>query len=111
VSNTTTSTLDSPTISQRRINSTVAVADGQAIALGGLITDNSTRSKNGIPVLQDIPLLGSLFGTRSNTATRSELVVLITPHVIRDRAAGRAVTDELQRKLPLTIPLLRPKPQ
>lgn len=108
VGSTTTSGLDSPTISERRLNSSVAIADGQTIALGGLISDSRTQSKNGIPLLQDIPGLGWLFGTRNNAVTRTELIVLITPHVIRDPATSRAITQELQQKVPLTIPLVTP---
>jgi general secretion pathway protein D len=110
VSTTTTSTLDSPTISERRLNTTVTIADGQTVALGGLIKDSRSKSKNGIPVLQDIPGFGWLFGTRNNTLTRTELIALITPHVVRDPASARAVTDELQRKLPLTVPVVSHKP-
>ena len=106
VSTTTTSNLDSPTISQRRVTSSVAVADGQTIALGGLISDSRSQSKNGIPVLQDIPYVGFLFGTRSYQNTRTELIVLITPRVIRGQSEAQAVTDELQRKLPMTIPVV-----
>ena len=106
VSTTTTSQLDSPTISERRLNSSVSIADGQTIALGGLIRDSRGRSRNGIPLLQDIPGIGWLFGSRNNLSTRTELIALITPHVVRDPATAHAVTDELQRKLPLTLPLL-----
>jgi general secretion pathway protein D len=104
VSTTTTSTLDSPTISQRRVTSSVAVNDGETIALGGLISDSQSTSKNGIPILQDIPVLGFLFGTRSNGGTRTELIALITPRVVRNRFEGRQVTDELRQKLPLLAP-------
>ena len=75
-------------------------------ALGGLITDSRTDIKGGIPILKDIPVLGVLFGTRNLSTSRTELLVLITPHVVRDRASADSVTDELRRKLPLlTSPL------
>ena len=85
VSTTTSSNLDTPTISQRRVNSSVAIADGQTVALAGLISDTRSKTKNGIPVLQDIPYLGSLFSTTTRSTTRDELIVLITPHVVRNR--------------------------
>ncbi len=103
---TTTSTISSPTISQRRITSSVAVSDGQTIALGGLIQDSRSKGKDGIPVLQDIPVLGFLFGTHSDTLTRTELIVLITPHVVGSADDARAITRELQQKVPQTIPAL-----
>jgi general secretion pathway protein D len=103
VSTTTTSSLNTPTISERRVSSTIAIFDGQTIAIGGLIKDNRSDSKNGIPLLQDIPVIGPLFGTRSKGGTRTEVLVLITPHVIRDPQSSQAVTEELERKLPLTL--------
>lgn len=63
VANTTTSGIDSPTIRQRRVNSTVSVHDGETVALGGLISDSMTKGGSGIPYLRDVPVLGKLFGT------------------------------------------------
>jgi general secretion pathway protein D len=103
---TTTSTIASPTITQRRIRSSVAVSDGQTIALGGLIQDQRTKGKNGVPFLQDIPVLGWLFGTHNDQLTRTELIALITPHVIRSSDDAAAVTEELRQKLPMTVPAL-----
>jgi general secretion pathway protein D len=103
---TTSSTIDSPTISQRRVTSSVAAQDGQTIGLGGLISDNRSISNGGVPILKDIPILGYLFGSRSNNVTRTELIVLITPHVVRGRDDADAVTQELRQKLPLTIPVV-----
>jgi general secretion pathway protein D len=103
---TTTSTISSPTISQRRVTSSVAVSDGQTIALGGLIQDSRSKGKDGIPFLQDIPVLGFFFGTHNNALTRTELIVLITPHVVRSSDDARAITEELQQKVPLTVPVL-----
>lgn len=101
VSATTSSTLNSPTISQRRLLSSVLTSDGETIALGGLIRDSQTRGRSGIPGLVDIPVLGNLFGTRGTSTTRTELIVLITPKVIRSREDGSAVTRELLQKVPL----------
>ena len=107
VATTTSSTLDSPTISQRLVTSSVAVGDGQTIALAGLISDSRERGKNGIPILQDIPYLGALFGTRTDTVKRTELIALITPHVVRNDFQSRAITDELRLKLPLLGSMVR----
>ncbi len=100
VSSTSTSTLDSPTITQRKIDSTIAIADNETIALGGLIKDSRTTGSSGLPFLSEIPVLGGLFGTQSNNVDRTELIVLITPHVVDNLQKSRAVTDELRRKLP-----------
>ncbi|HZB93792.1 MAG TPA: type II secretion system secretin GspD [Stellaceae bacterium] len=99
VTTTTTSTIDSPTISQRHINTTVTVQGGETVALGGLITDNRTVSNSGIPILKDIPVLGALFGERSNTKARTELLVLLTPRILRDQRDATAATDELREEM------------
>jgi general secretion pathway protein D len=100
VTTTTTSGIDSPTIQERKINSSVAVQDGETVALGGLIQDSRDHGRTGIPFLQDIPILGPLFGTTTNNDKRTELMVLIAPHVIDNIAKARGITDELRHKLP-----------
>ena len=98
---TSSSSLNSPTIQQRRVSTSVAVQDGQTIAIGGLIRDNRSRGRTGIPILKDIPVVGALFGQTSDEVDRTELLVLITPHVLRDSAGADAATAELRAKLPL----------
>lgn len=89
----------SPTISTRRISTTVAVQDGQVIALGGLFRDSRSYGKNGLPILSRLPVVGALFGNHNNQQNRTELIVLLKPHVIRTPDDGRAVTEELRAKL------------
>lgn len=67
---------------KREVKSTVAVKNGQTIVLGGLITENDTVSESGIPVLYKLPVLGSLFGSTTNSNTRNELLILLTPKVL-----------------------------
>jgi general secretion pathway protein D len=98
---TTTSSINSPTIQQRKISTSIAVQDGQTIALGGLIKDSRTRTRTGIPWLMDVPILGTLFRLSNDEVDRTELIVLITPHVISDPLGGKAITDELRYQLPL----------
>jgi general secretion pathway protein D len=105
VSATTSSGIDSPTINQRRINTTVAVQDGETVVLGGLIRDRKSGSEAGVPFLHHLPILGWLFKSRTDSASRSELIVVITPSAVRDQAEARAVTDEMQRRLTeITLP-------
>jgi len=106
VSSTTTSSLNSPTIQERKINSSVAIQDGETVALGGLISDTKEKDKSGIPFLEEIPILGNLFATNTYNNTRTELMVLITPHVVQGTEDARAVTAELRRKLPEVEPVL-----
>ena len=100
-----TSVIDSPTIEQRRIQSTLAVQSGETVALGGLIKERIEKINVGVPVLKDLPVLGHLFSRTEDTTTRTELLVLITPRVVSNQQEARDVTRELQRKLRAIIPL------
>jgi general secretion pathway protein D len=93
------STIDSPTISERKVQSRVVIQDGQTVGLAGLISDNTSQENSGIPWLKDVPLLGSLVSTQNNNRTRTELLVLITPHVIHDQRDARALTEDLRTSL------------
>ncbi len=99
VANTTTSGIDSPTISQRKITTTVVVNDGTTLALGGLIQEGNTVTRNQVPGAGDIPILGNIFRSRDDRISRTELLILITPRVVRDGAEARAVTEELRDRL------------
>lgn len=96
---TDTSFINSPTIQQRQIQSTVAVQSGQTIALGGLIVEDQQDGFSGVPVLSSIPIFGNLFKTTTESNVRQELLVLITPRVVRDQGEAQDVTDELRRRL------------
>lgn len=91
----TTSDISSPTITSRSISTNVLAANGQTVVLGGLIQENLTDTDSKVPFLGDIPLLGKLFQTKGNNFTRTELMVLITPRIIRDTTE----LDEFGRKL------------
>jgi len=93
------SNIDSPTIATREITSTVAVQSGETIVLGGLIKDDITDNKSGIPFLYELPLIGPLFGSTNKKNNKTELVVLITPRVVGTRQDARLITDEFKRKL------------
>jgi general secretion pathway protein D len=95
---TTTSTIDSPTVEQREISTTVAVHDGDTIVLGGLIQDSKSVTRSGIPYLRRLPVIGNLFGSTNNTDTRTELIVLLTPHVVRSPRQMNAVMEDLREQ-------------
>lgn len=105
VAPTTTSNIDSPTIQQRKVSSTIVIQDGETVALGGLIRDTRRVGKSGIPVMQDIPVLGALFGSRTNDVRRTELLIMITPRVVRNSMEARDITEELRRRVRATAPL------
>ena len=98
---TTSSEIDSPTIQQRRIETTAAVHHGDTVALGGLIRKTFQEGVAGIPFLMDIPILGHAFKTTTKVERRTELLVLITPRIIRNRFDAKKVTEELRGKLKL----------
>ena len=90
-----------PTISTRRIESSVSVQSGETIVLGGLFSDEVSDSASGLPVLAKMPLVGPLFGSTSDTITRTELIVLLQPKVVTNTDEARAATRELQDRLRL----------
>ncbi len=98
VTPTTTSSIDSPTIQNRSLVTTVSVKSGDTVMLGGLIREDSTRTDSGIPLLHDLPVIGALFGSKSNRSSRSELVVLIRPVVSTTPADTQKITLDMQRK-------------
>ncbi|MHB1873064.1 MAG: type II secretion system protein GspD, partial [Steroidobacteraceae bacterium] len=95
---TTTSNIDSPTVEQRQISTTVAVHNGDTIVLGGLIQDSKSAARSGIPYLRSLPVIGNLFGSTNNNDTRTELIVLLTPHVVRSTQHVDAVMDDLRKQ-------------
>ena len=102
---TTSSGIDSPTIAQRRIGTSVAVASAQTVVLGGLIQDNAEDINTGVPLLKDIPGLGLLFGQTTQITNRTELLVLITPKVLTNQSEAVEATNELRRRLRSLEPL------
>ncbi|MFN7055082.1 type II secretion system secretin GspD [Hyphomonas sp.] len=96
---TSSSGIDSPTIQQRRISTSVLVRDGESVALGGLMRERLSDGRQKVPLLGDIPLLGNVFTTKRTTSTRTELLVMITPRVVRSTDATLAVTDDLVRRM------------
>jgi general secretion pathway protein D len=95
----TTPGINSPTFNERNVTSRVVVQDGQTIGLAGLITDTTSFGNQGIPWLKDVPILGLLAGNQGNTRQRTELLILITPHVIHDQRDARALTADLRDQL------------
>ena len=105
VSRTTSSNINSPTIAQRRLVSSIVVQDGQTVALGGLIRENQTNAKSGVPGLSDLPLLGWLFGQTTRATGRTELLVLLSPKIVRNVKDAREMTDDLRNRMRALKPL------
>jgi general secretion pathway protein D len=94
-----------PPIDQRLIQTQVAVQSGETLLLGGLIQDNDTSGQAGLPLISKVPFLRNLFGSTTNSKDRTELIVLITPRVIRNSDEGRQMTLEYTRQFQSLAPL------
>jgi general secretion pathway protein D len=92
-----------PTISERRVKSSIEVANGQTVLLAGLISEQQSGARNAIPGLDQIPGLGDAFGHQSNNTQRTELIIFIRPQIIRDGSDAHIVAEELRSKLRGTI--------
>ena len=84
---------------QRQISSKVAVRSGETLVLGGLIRDNQTDGSTGIPLLHEIPVFGALFGQKSKGGDRTELLVIITPRVVRSDQDARDISGDLRLRM------------
>jgi general secretion pathway protein D len=93
------SNIASPSFGTKSIQTQLTVQDGDTIAIGGMIQESTTSSLAGIPLLDRIPVVGGLFGTRSYTKERTELIIFLTPHVIYDSNQLLDATDELKDQI------------
>lgn len=91
---------DVPSTVSRTLTAEVAVQDRETIVLGGFIRTSGSDGKSGVPFLKDIPLLGPLFSSTSKSRTRSELIVLMRPTVLRTPEIAAAHTANEKARLP-----------
>jgi general secretion pathway protein D len=103
---TTTSSLNSPTISKRSAKTIVTVQSGETMVMGGLISEKNSNGSTGVPFLSQIPILGAAFGNQSRSSTKTELILLITPRVANTQGQGKLISDELRRKMGETKDLI-----
>ena len=88
-----------PTLSQRKVKSQISVASGQSVLLGGLISETQLRSRSGVPILEELPLIGDAFAQNDRSTVRTELIIFIQPQIIRDSVDAYKVAEELRSKL------------
>jgi general secretion pathway protein D len=88
-----------PVFTKKTAKTVLSVLEGQTIVIGGLIEESKNVIKSGIPILSKIPILGALFGSQEYTTTKSELVLLLTPHIITDHIQSRSVTEEFKERV------------
>ena len=94
-----TSAIAAPVIGKSSVNSTIVVQDNETIAIGGFIHENKDLLRSRLPLLGRIPVAGVLFGSTSTSSSRTELIVLITPHVVRTREEAESATEEVKARL------------
>jgi general secretion pathway protein D len=94
-----TATSLTPTVSERKVKSSISVANGQTVLLAGLISEQQNKTRNGIPMLDQIPGLGDAFSHQDTAVKRTELIIFIRPQIIRDSLDAHFVADELRSKL------------
>ena len=90
---------NSPSFLSRETETTVVVRNRESVLIGGIIDERVERTRNGVPFLMDVPVLGRLFRVEQDTSERTELVILITPYVIRDRNEAQVVTKEFTSRV------------
>jgi general secretion pathway protein D len=104
-----------PTISQRKVKSSISVATGQTVLLAGLIQEQKEVDNSGIPLFDQIPAIGTAIGNSGHNITRTELIIFIRPQVIRDSVDAHYVAEELRSKLKGTLapapPYVGPAPR
>jgi general secretion pathway protein D len=88
-----------PTLSQRRVKSSIMVTSGQTVLLAGLVNETQNRTRSTIPILDQIPLLGDATGSNGRGIARTELIIFIRPQIIRDGADASYVAEELRSKI------------
>jgi len=84
---------------ERTVSSRVAIRSGESVVLGGLIRDNETEGKSGVPILKDIPGIGALFSTTTQASTRTELLIFITPRVMESEQDLRDLNREMRSRM------------
>jgi len=91
--------ISSPLVLKRSINTSLVAKNGQTIFIGGLISKNVSITKKGVPILSKIPLIGSLFRSTSESVRKTELIILLTPHILSDSTELEYITDEFQKRI------------
>ena len=88
-----------PTISQRRVKSSISVNSGQTVLLAGLISETENKQREGIPLLDSISGVGDAFSHQNTTRARTELILFIRPTVIKDAVDAHVIAEEMRTKM------------
>jgi general secretion pathway protein D len=108
VSNTGGSDGLTPTISQRKVNSSIAVSSGQTVLLAGMISQQTNDTNNGLPNPTTWKWIDDVFGSHDKQSTRTELIIFIKPQIMRDQADAQAVSEEFSDRMSAMLPAVPP---
>ena len=102
---------NAPIVNQREAQTTVSVKDGETVVLGGIINDSVSKTVSKVPFLGDLPVIGNLFRSSSKTDNKTELLVFLTPHVVRDPTEARRLRAQTEQELGKTTQQMLPPAQ
>ncbi len=88
-----------PIISSRSADTTVMIKDGRTLVIGGLISENKSKTKTGVPILGSLPILDKIFGKKTDIASKTELIIFITPHIIQEDEFSSEEMDKIEKSL------------
>lgn len=94
----TTSSISSPTILNRKVETTLSLKDGASVLLAGIISDNTSYDTSGVPFLKDIPWLGNFFSTKGSSRDKSEIVIMIIPYIMGEDADVEAISESFRKQ-------------
>jgi general secretion pathway protein D len=88
-----------PSFTKRKVSTEVTIEEGKTLVVAGLIQDRGDKSNQGVPLLKDVPIFGTLFGTQKNQFDKTELLIAITPFVVRNKNEAEQITREFRESL------------
>jgi general secretion pathway protein D len=88
-----------PTVSERKVKSSIVIATGQTVLLAGLVQEQAEKDRSGLPILDDIPGAGVLFSHSTMASKRTELIMFIRPQIIRDSVDAASIAEEIRTKM------------
>ncbi|MDD2817002.1 MAG: secretin N-terminal domain-containing protein [Thiotrichaceae bacterium] len=106
-----TSNISSPVILNRSVETKLSLSDGGSVLLGGLISNSTTQGNSGVPILKDLPLIGSIFRSDKQTRNRTELIIVIVPYVINTDQDAQSMTETFRQRLSLDKPFAPKLPE
>ena len=100
-----------PSFTKRKVTTEVTLEEGRTLMIAGLIQDKGNRSAQGLPGLKDIPLIGTLFGTKNRVSDKTELMMTITPYIVSNRDEGERLTKAFEESVAKLKGLIQQNPR